>query len=251
MLKAERASVVDASEIRKNLLSEKAEKPSFKKKLFGFDEKDVEEYIITLNNLLETTKSAFQSENDQMRSDLFLLSKERENYEKQLAALAEERDQFRERCDNELDRIKELYDTISAMELKLTEYDEMLSAKVDVDDLEQKIVVSEELLSAEKAQNAYLTGQNEQLITMLEALRAENAAQKTEISALNLAAKRQQAALEGSLYSYGQDLAEKLERMKTHVNAITGVMVDIGTNCQKTERLIMDKIRQQPQPIEE
>ncbi len=251
MLKADKTIAhVNTAEMRKSILSPTQEKPAFKKKISGYNMKEVDAFIATLNTLLETTKSSFQSENEQMRNEVFILTKERDNHAKQIAeikagcdsqvaALTEELNRVRKQFEDARDRAAALQSTVSAQE-------ELLKSKPDIDLLEQKLVECEQQLSQEKASNSFLSGKNEQLTASLESATTENTMLKSDISALRLSNKRRQASLEGSLFTYTRDLAEYLQDIKNHLSAVTVMADEIGSNAKKTDSLIRENFTKKP-----
>lgn len=163
MLNLKDVSPVDISTMREDLLLDRGQGPSFSKKMIGYNQAEVDEYIESLQNLLEGSKASFQAEFEQMRAQVSLLTREKESNEKYLEKLKAELDKYKDFHESDRAKIRDLEQFIETLKSKEQDQEGIDELKAKIDDMNVRFAQLQEELRQEKIQNASLTSENDAL----------------------------------------------------------------------------------------
>lgn len=217
---------LDVSTMREDLLMDKEMSPSFSRKMFGYNQIEVDEYIESLHQLLEGAKASFQAEFEQMRSQVSLLTREKESNEKYLEKLKSELDEYKGYHEANRAKIRDLEQFIETLQAKEQDEEGIDELKARLSEMSQKLSQLQEELRQEKAQNAALTSENEALREQVSQLDEQLGLERMQYEYLS----GQNEALKNDLIDYQKKLSgEETENLslKGQIETLSGSIRDL------------------------
>ncbi|MDD2211520.1 MAG: DUF192 domain-containing protein [Clostridia bacterium] len=199
------------SELRENLSEE--EKPGFRKRILGYNPKEVAEHIKAMDERLHLAELSFQNELEEHKTKNAMLTLERDDYHKQfdnattaLSDLQEKLQEFEEYSLSQADlrAYEEKLKENSALKTKLAAYEE--SEQEDLI-LTQKLAQSEKQCADYQAEKTLLTDSNHQLTMMVKQLQEESESRDEAVNRADY--ERIQTEYELIVEQYEEVLTEK------------------------------------------